>query len=364
MSAPSRLLGIALVAGLALQASACSDSPTAVLFDAPVDLTLPWAAASPEAAGMARPSLDRALERAGGIPQLRSLLVVRKGHLVVERYYGGASPDDVADVRSVTKSVVSTLSGLALARGHLTSLDQPIGEILDPDVADLDEVERRITVRHLLTMSGGWEWVEAGAVGYNEWITSADPIGFLLAKPHVAEPGATFTYSSAAVHLLGVVLEEAVGTSLPAFAAKELFEPMGVGGAVWEPLDGRVNGGSGIDLRPRDLARLGQLFLQDGWSGSSQVLPPGWVEEATAARYSWRSDVGPTEASYGYLWWTDEENHAFFAWGYGGQFIYVAPRRDLVVVATTQWWGGIPSDMSRQVLGLIVEGVLPAAPER
>jgi CubicO group peptidase (beta-lactamase class C family) len=356
-----RLLAPFAVAAVALVA-ACSDSPTAVVFDGPVDLALEWATAEPEAAGMNGETLERASDRAGAIPQFRSLLVVRRGHLVFERYYHGAARGDVADVRSVTKSVVSTLAGLALERGALSGLDQPIGTILPSGVGSLDEAERRVTIRHLLTMSGGWEWTEVGPVGYNEWIRSGDLIRYLLDRPRAAEPGATFAYNTAAVHLLGVVLEEALGRTLPAFAQEALFTPLGIAVATWEPVGGgRVNGGAGLDLLPRDLARLGQLFLQDGWSGSTRVLPAGWVAEATATRYGWRQNAGPADLSYGYLWWTDPARGAYLAWGYGGQFVYVAPQQALVVVTTTDWRQGVPADISARVLDVIVNGVLPAA---
>lgn len=359
---PRRARLLAALVALAA-AAACSDAPTAVTFDGPVDLALEWATASPSAAGMDPARLEQAVARARAVPQMRSLLVVRRGRLVAEHYFGGAGPGDPADVRSVTKSVVSTLAGLALQRGDLAGLDQPIGEILRPEVAALDSLDASVTVRHLLTMSGGWAWTEQGSVGYNEWILSGDHLGWLLEKPHAAEPGATFSYNSAAAHLLGVVVEEAVGLPLPEFARQVLFQPLGIARADWEPFPGgRVNGGAGLDLRPRDLARLGQLFLQDGWSGRTRVLPAGWAAEATRSHWPWRSNAGPTLTSYGYLWWTDEVNGAFMAWGYGGQFVYVAPDRDLVVVTTTEWRGGIPSGLSSQVLSVIVDGVLPAAP--
>ena len=351
---------------LALGAAACSDAVAPIVFDAPVDLRLEWETASPRSAGMDEGALARADQLAAQIPRLRSLLVVRRGRLVRERYWGGRTASDLADVRSVTKSVVSTLTGLALERGHLSSLDQTLGELLPAGVATLDPWERAITIRDLLTMSGGWEWHEQGAIGYNEWILSGDPVGYLLAKPEASPPGDTFVYNTAAVHLLGIVLEAAVGETLPAFADEVLFGPLGIGARAWEPLGGHVNGGAGLDLRPRDLARIGQLFLQEGWSGDERVLPAGWVEEATRHHYPWISDAGPTNVSYGYLWWTDEDHDGYLAWGYGGQFIYVAPARDLVVVATTEWGQiagqGIPADLSAQVLRVIVEGVLPAAP--
>lgn len=370
MMPPRRWTRLApLTAALALAATACSDAPTAVVFDGPVDLAGSWETASPEAVGMDRRALDRAVERAAGIPRLRSLLVVRRGRLVLERYFADADAEELADVRSVTKSLVSTLTGLAVERGYLEGLDQTLGEIVPPGVAPLDSVERRITLRNLLTMSGGWEWREVGAVGYNEWVTSPDPLAHLLDRPHAYPPGTAFTYSSAAVHLLGVAVAEASRRSLPTLAHETLLGPLGVDAFGWETFpDGRVNGGAGARLRPRDLAKVGQLFLQDGVSGTRRVLPAGWVDEATRARWPWRNDVGPTDLSYGYLWWTDEVNDAYLAWGYGGQFIYVAPRRDLVVVTTTAWWQmdgqSAPADLSTQVLDVVVNGVLPAAPSR
>ena len=352
---------------LVLALAACGDAVAPVTFDAPVDLVLEWRTASPEATGMDAAVLERAADQAQAIARMQSLVVIRRGRLVLERYFHGAQATDLADVRSVTKSVVSTLAGIAIERGDLTGLDQTLGELLEGSGAELDPWEREVTVRDLLTMSGGWEWHESGAVGYNEWLLSPDHVAYLLARPKSTEPGSTFEYNTAAVHLLGVALEQAVGQSLPRFADDVLFGPLGITERAWEPLEnGHVNGGAGLDLTPRDLARLGQLFLQDGYSGGRRILPEGWVAQATTRHYLWLSDAGPTRTSYGYLWWTDEDNAAFMAWGYGGQFVYVAPSRSLVVVATTNWRAvdgqGIPANLSTQVLSVVVNGVLPAAP--
>jgi CubicO group peptidase (beta-lactamase class C family) len=351
----------------ALLAPACGDAPTAPGPAGVVDLSLPWESADAASLGMDAGKLEEAASRAAAIPRFRSLLVVRDGRLVLERYFGGTGPDDLADVRSVTKSVVSTLTGIALEEGYLTSLDQTLGELLPPSVGTLRPDEAAITVRDLLTMSGGWDWDDSVA-GYNAWVVSPDPIRYLLDRPLAAQPGAAFTYNTAAVHLLGVILEEATGMTLPAFADQVLFGPLGISARQWEPIaGGRVNGGAGLDLRPRDLARIGQLFLQKGVSGTTQVVPEAWVAEATRAHFPWTSNAGPTRVSYGYLWWTDAERDAFFAWGYGGQYIYVSPSRRLVAVATTAWWRidgeSIPAGLEQQALDVIVNGVVPAAPE-
>ena len=328
------LLGASLLA-------ACTDAPTRAAPPGAVDLAAPWDVVQPAAVDLQETVLNEAAAQASAIPRFRSLLVVRRGGLAFERYFGGTDATTLADLRSVTKSVVATLTGIAIQRGDLRSLDQPLGEILRPPEFQLTPVQAEVTVRHLLTMTSGFAWQEDGAEGYNDWIRSDDHVKYLLSQPHDQTPGAGFLYNSAAVHLLGVALEEATGRTLPAYADQFLFGPSGVGPRVWEDLPGgRVNGGSGLDLRPRDAARLGQLMLQEGWSGTRSVVPEEWVAEATARRFGWTTSAGPlNRISYGFLWWTDEERGGYFAWGFGGQFVYVHPGLEMVVVVTTDWRG-------------------------
>ena len=334
---------------------------------APVDLSQPWQTAAPEDEGFVRSQFDAAVERARGTERLTALLVVRFGRLIAEEYYLGRSEQTLNDVRSVTKSVVSTLSGLAIENGFVRDIDQPIGELLDSATTTLTAEQAAITVAQLLTMSGGFEWDESTASGYNQWVTSPDPVRYLLDRPLESQPGQSFVYNSAAVHLLGIALEDATGMTLPQMADAWLFGPVGITTSQWEPLGpGRVNGGSGIDLRARDLARLGVLMLQDGISGTTRILPEGWVAAATQPSFTWRSTYGPLSAlSYGRLWWTDDQapSRIYMAWGFGGQFIYVVPALDLVVVATTEWRGigGASTAVTQDVLDLVVNGVVASA---
>jgi len=350
--------------------AACADSPVAPATFEAVDLSRPWQTADPGALSMNAALLEEAAEEAGGLDRMRSLLVVREGRLVLERYYHGFTRDSLADVRSVTKSVVSMLVGIALTQRELRSLDLTVGELLPPELGTPTQAQAAITLRHLLTMSGGFLWDESGVTEYNNWRLSGDFIRYLLDRPIVDEPGSTFNYNSAAVHLLGVLLELEVGTGLPLFADLTLFEPLGISQRRWEGMiDGSVNGGAGLDLRPRDLARLGQLFLQNGRSGERHILPSEWVRLATAPAYDWSTTSGPVNAlTYGYLWWIDRDRDAFLAWGYGGQFVYVVPSRALVVVATTEWrylsQEGGPNALTSAVLDVIVNGIVPAAPVR
>lgn len=312
--------------------------------------------------------LDRAAGRASEIPEVRTLLVARRGGLVLERYFHGADRGTRNDVRSVTKSVVSTLAGIAQAEGFLPNLDTTIAAYLGAGHR-LDAQDSAVTVRHLLTMTSGYQWAET-ITEYDRWITSAgDHVQYVLNRTQAWAPGTHWTYNSAAVHLLGVVVARATGMSLPAFANAYLFRPMGVDRVDWEPLDpGEVNGGAGLDLTAQDLLRLGQLFLQGGRSGDRQIVPAAWVATATVPQFAWRTTFGPlTHITYGYLWWVSDapSTQAYLAWGYGGQFIYVVPALELVVVATTDWTGLADFDAGNEleaaVLDIIVNDVIPAA---
>ena len=357
-------VGLALAA-LAL-AAACHDAPTAPTAPVRVDLSRGWLRASPGEVGMSAPGLLGAAGDASGIHRFRSLLVARHGRLVAEYYFGGTDSTTLFDVRSVTKSVVCALTGIALRDGVLPGTAASIAPYLAA-VDTLDSTDSAVTVRDLLTMTSGYAWDETNGPDYNSWIVADNHVQYLLDRVHAAPPGATFTYNSAAVHTLGVVLEDAAATPLPRYATDHLFGALGVDTAAWEALDrGTVNGGSGIALRARDLLKLGQLFLQRGRSGDASVVPESWVDSVTQPHFTWRTVVGPLQrVTYGMLWWvSDADPAAYFAWGYGGQFVYVAPDRDLVVLATTDWvqlTEITPAELAAQVLGVIVNDVVPAA---
>jgi CubicO group peptidase (beta-lactamase class C family) len=357
-----------LVFAAVLSLAACGDTPLGTL--APlesVDLAQPWQEIDPRSHGWDADALRDAAGQAGEQERSRSLLVVHGGRIVLERYYGEANSETLHDVRSVTKTVVSTLVGLAIEDGFIRDVDQPLGELLPDSLAELRPEQQAVTVQHLLTMSSGFAWTEAGSVGYNAWRTSDDYLGHFLDPDMTSEPGASFNYNSGAIYLLGLLVEEATGMELEAFADQELFGPLGITTRQWESMgNGRVNGGAGIDLRTRDLARLGQLFLQEGMSGDRRVLPSGWEQEATANRFPWTASFGPVTAlSYAYLWWLDLSREAYFAWGYGGQYVYVVPSLDLVVVTTTDWRllsaEGGPAWLEEAMLNVIAS-IVEAAP--
>jgi len=331
-----------------------------------IDIAQPWTVATPASVDIDEVKLMRAVNDAAAMSRFRSLLVARHGKLVSQSYFGGTDRTTLFDLRSVTKSVVSMLTGIALAAGSIPNLEATVGDHLHAPYV-LDAGDRSVSVRQLLTMTSRYQWDENTGDDYNLWIVSSDHIQFLLERGQNSAAN-TFVYDSAAVNLLGFVLQDAVAEPLPQFAQEKLFQPIGVSTASWEPLEtGMVNGGSGIRMSAEDLLRFGQLLLQRGRSGATQVVPENWIATVTTPQFSWRDTYGAQRSTtYGYLWWVADAPAvpAIFGWGYGGQFVYVVPSLDLVVVTTTNWQGISaevnPTTYAAQILTIIASDILPA----
>jgi CubicO group peptidase (beta-lactamase class C family) len=289
-----------------------------------------WPTAAPEGCDVDTNHLARSLEQLPRVcPDLHSLLMVRHGRLIVERYFGGSHPQDAWNVKSVTKSMLSALVGIALERGYIRSLDQPVLDFF-PEYRDevTDPPKQQITLRHLLTMSAGLEWQENGSIAFR-CMSSPDWVRFILKSKLVADPGVKWNYSSAQPHLLSAVLTKASGTNMLAFARHSLFDPIGAVIGQWDQdPKGYYFGGSELCMTPRDMARFGYLYLNNGeWNGK-QIVPAGWVRASTQQTNS---------AHYAFLWWLDtfESHPIYFAQGLGGQHIVVVPDLDAVVVTTS-----------------------------
>jgi len=330
---PRGLLASAVLA-LAV-ASGCAHAPVP-LPTAPVYWpTDRWQTASPESEGIDSGVL---LELLGFAARedlgIHSLLIVRRGRLVLDAAfypYDGETPHDVA---SVTKSVTTTLLGAALQAGSLDRLDRPVVELLGRDGASLGRAKRRITLEHLASMRSGFVCgLEPGEPELIAMMHSPDWVGFTLALPMSAPPGRRFAYCSPGTHLLSAAITELTGESQADFAAHGLFAPMGIVPGDW-PRDpaGRSHGWGDLRLRPHDMAKLGLLMLHDGvWNGQ-RLLPAGWVAAATRSRGA----VGAGGDGYGLGWWvlSGELAGAFAARGRGGQIVLVWPALDLIVVTT------------------------------
>lgn len=318
-----------------------------------------WSVADPATHGVDASLLEVADARAlAELPDLSALLVVRGGEIVFERYYGGHAPETPINVRSVTKSVTGALIGIALADGDIESLDQTVGELI-PDRIPLgaDPRTRDITVEHLLTMTAGWDW--DASTDYQRVIASDNWVDLTLSLPVVFEPGTVYTYNTGGSHLLSVILAEVTGQDAADYAAERLFTPLGIEPGQWDrsPQE-ETNGGFGLELTARDMAKLGLLLINEGeWEGQ-QIIPAEYVE-ASLSRQSAGDATGG--ASYGYQWWVTEiaGYDAAFALGYGGQYIYVVPDLDLVVIAAVA--RRVPATELRSPRPIIEELIVPAA---
>lgn len=356
-----RRLAVPALAVLALSAG-CRDA-AGPRFE-PIDLAGPWPTATPAEVGIDAAALDAALAYGGTVEGLNGVVVVKDGYLVAERHYAALPADSPRDGRSVTKSVIGTLVGIVADQG-LLSLDQTLEDWL-PDY-ELDAAHRAITIRHLLTMTSGIAWNDDE--DYNPWVRSGEPVRFVLDLPVVAPPGERFIYNSGTVHFLSIILSRATGSDAALLAQEHLFDPLGI---AWEDWfwrvwpDGTPNGAADLGMRLTDWARIGQLYLQGGRSGERQVIPEAWVKAATARQVS-LGDIGTlSDAGYGYLWWRDDDvphGPAWIAWGYGGQYIYIVPGSNLVVVTTAVWRGvgATHGQHEYDIMQFIRNRLLPAA---
>ena len=262
----------------------------------------------------------------------------------------------------MSKSVTSILTGIALEQAFIGGIDDPLYEYL-PEYADLfDDNKKEISIRHLLTMSAGFEWNEletyyADPEACDAHIAGAsgDFIKFVLERPLAYEPGTKWYYNSGLPNMLGYIITQETGMNLEEFSCEYLFEPIGIERSFWQPTigEGRPSCAGGLRIMSRDMARLGLLYLRKGkWNGI-QIVP----EEYVVASTSPLMDTG-LDGSYGYMWWTHEqpEFFAFLASGTGGQYIVCIPALDTVVVTTAVY----KTAKSDEVVGLLLKYVVPA----
>ena len=323
-----------------------------------------WPTASPEEMGMDSSALVEMFDfvRRQETP-VHSVQIVRRGRLVLDAYFHPFNAAWRHDVASVTKSITSTLIGLAIDHGAVSGVKAPLTNLFaSRSLARLDARKQRMTLEDLLTMRAGWDCgFEPKEARLFEMRRSPDWIQFMLDLPMVAEPGGKFAYCSGNCHLLSALLSRATGTNALAFAQRHLFEPLDIRDVHW-PADtqGHSHGWGDLQLRPLDMAKIGQLFLQRGkWRGR-QVVPEGWVASAT------RPHVERTvnDDHYGYYWWVKGDKYpgVFEAVGRGGQRIIVWPAREVVLVFTG---GGFePGDLANfLVKSLRSDKPLPPAAE-
>lgn len=316
----------------------------------------------------------------GQYTKLDSVLIARNGTLVLEAYFNGFDRETKHDMRSAFKSVTSALVGIAIDKGLVVDTEQPISEYFPdywPSIDDGRSWKDRITLHHLLTMTPGFDAEESAGIGPDreeDMIRSEDWVAFSLGLPMACEPGARFSYNSSTSFLIGEIVARAAGDSLPEFAKANLFLPLGITEYCWTMAPQGCAVAQGFfHMRPRDMLKIGQLFLDRGtWQGR-RIVSADWIEESTrphvqsAAGSGSRlgSDDGKDGAArdgYGYQWWTRTVRNPpfdhYFATGNGGQKIFVLPHFDMIVVFTGSHYGSFVGH--RQTTDLFNRYIAPA----
>ena len=298
----------------------------------PAAMAGPVAPAEPGPGVTAR--LSEAATEAANLPRLRSLLVSWDGNLVLERYFRGTRPGALANIKSASKSVMSALVGAAIRQGLLKDVSEPVAPHFRAELGpSADPRTRAITVEHLLTMQTGLE--STSSRNYGAWVQSPNWVRYALRRPVIADPGTRMEYSTGNSHVLSALLTRVTGQSTWEFAQHALARPLGFSLARW-PQDpqGVYFGGNDMLMTPRQMVRFGELYLNGGRVGDRMLFPEGWVDRSFVPRG--RSRWG-NDREYGYSWWIRElaGRPAYYAWGYGGQFVFVVPSTRMVIVTTS-----------------------------
>jgi CubicO group peptidase (beta-lactamase class C family) len=273
--------------------------------------------------------LAAALGRGEALPRMRGLVVARHGRIEAEGYWRGGAADRRHNLKSVSKSVLAALVGIAVAEGRVRGVDQPVAEILPEHFGPRSDPRKRaITVGNLLSMQSGLE--STSFSDYGSWVSSRNWVANALGRPLVDRPGGRMLYSTGSSHVLSAALTRATGQSTYEYARTRLAEPLGIRLRPWQrDPQGIYFGGNEMFMTPREMLRFGQMYLDGGvWRGR-QVVPRAWVEESLRPRTTSRWNGH----GYGLGWWSREApgRRVEFAWGYGGQYVFLL--RDLGVVA-------------------------------
>lgn len=296
---------------------------------------------STNATGVDSIKIESGIAKANASPFIYSLLVLKNNLIISETYFKGKTVDDSYSIRSVTKTVVSVLTGIAIKENKIKSVDKKVKDFFPEYFSSAtDPLAGKITIKHLLTMTGGYQWNEASDRLYGNRIEWA------INLPMDTIPGRVFNYSSAVAHILSGILTRATHTNTLDYATENLFHPLEIQTPMWDKDEqGYYYGGTGLSLTARDMAKIGFLYLNRGCYSGQRIVNSSWVDSSGI------DQTGGYE--YGYLWWIGHTSaySYYYALGYGGQMILVVPDLALVMVTTAN--PVVNDTESSQTIGLV-----------
>jgi CubicO group peptidase (beta-lactamase class C family) len=331
-----------------------------------------WPVSTPEEQGLdgkALAELTDQIRKGELCPRLHALLVIRHGVLVLEEYFNNWERPRLHTLQSVSKSFTSALVGIAIARGEFKGVEEKVLDFFPDmkDIANRDERKASIRLEDLLTMRSGTDYNEQGPDSPHFQLNRLERgwDKFYLDRPMLSQPGTAFLYDSGGVILISAMLKNRTGLHAAKYAERYLFEPLGIKDYFWiENLEGHSHAGGGLNLTARDTAKLGQLYLNGGRWGDNQVVPEDWVRESCRMHVD-LANPGQPPGGYGYLWWIGAPDprgkggqYVFMARGRYGQFIFVAPEHDLVVVILSIAQEGVRQDNPCNYMSLFYDRIL------
>ena len=332
-----------------------------------------WRTSAPKEQGLDQDKINTFIQQLkGGKLQrpISSFSIVKNGYLVVNETFGSYDGQTPHTLQSVTKSITSTLVGTAIQKGFINNLDQKVIEFFPKyeQIDHLDANKKAMTLRHALTMRTGQAWTgESHLSALNRY--SGDKMKYVLDYEMETQPGKQWYYNSGIAILLGGLLQNATGMNTKDFAQQYLFEPLNITSGQWSwGHKGIPHTGGGLYLKPTDMARIGYLYLRNGKWENQQILPEWWVKEATTRQVPFAESIsGVSSIGYGYMWWLmplekkDKDTskaEIFMAYGHWGQFIFVIPKYDMVVIFTNNNSASYAEEI--KPIGLLYEYVLGA----
>lgn len=312
---------------------------------------------------------------AGEFPNTHSVLLVKNGKLILEEYFYGYDRDDLHYLASATKSITSILIGISFDENFLTDVDQNVSHWFK-GYQNTKWISQpyNITIKHLLSMTAGIDWDENRSASdprhdYYAMRRGGDWIRYVFNKELVTPPGQKFNYNGGLSALLGEIIKRASGINAEKFSEKYLFDPLGISHYRWLIYNnGSINTGGGLLLRPRDMAKIGQMMLNNGMYDGKQIVSEEWITESTDKYIVPKSS--PMGSGYGYQWWLGEVSvngqtiKTYFAQGLGGQFIFVVPKFKITTIITSQLKNNLGGEFRPQVMmtEYIIPALLPSDP--
>lgn len=319
--------------------------------------TKSWRSASPESQGVDSKSLLKMIDKIWEKDfDIDNVLVIRNGYIVLDAYSYPFNADNTRHIQSCSKSVTSALVGIAIDKGYIKDVNQPVLTFFPKRVAkNLDADKKAMTLENLLTMTHGWECNDLYSLsGLTDLSRSSDWIQLMIDLPIAEVPGTQFGYCNGAAFLLSAILQGQTGMSAFLFAEKNLFAPLGISDVHWPSNpQGITVGYNGLHMRPRDMAKIGYLYLNNGLWDGKRIVSSQWIKDSTRRHITTNSGFSP---GYGYQWWIVSPG-IYTAVGAQGQYIIVAPEKNMLAVFT----GNLSRKDIYIPLGLLASYIIPAA---